>query len=42
MLIAAVFAGIQGKTGQVLGREVHHWANYIRLKEFPELKMVGG
>lgn len=42
VIIAEVFAGIQGKTGQVPGREVHHWANYIRLKESLELKVVGG
>lgn len=42
VIIAEVFAGIQGKIGQVFGREVHHWANYIRLKESPELKVVGG
>lgn len=36
------FSDTQRKTGQVLGREVHHWANWIRLEESPELKMVGG
>lgn len=42
MIIAEVFAGVQGKTGQAPGREVHHWANYVRLKESLELRVVGG
>jgi len=41
VIIAKGFARTEGKTGQVLGRRIHHWANNISLKECPGLKTVG-